>query len=408
MFLVGGTCIGGGLLAFPVVTGISGFIPSMLMMFLCWLFMTISALLLLEASLWMKEGAHVITMASELLGKYGKIVSWIFYLFISYCSLVAYTAGGGHQIAEASQPLLGFSISKELSCLIFVVVFGIITDLGTKIIGRVNAVLFIAMIAAYIALVTMGIEEVKSHFLFRSYNWSYSLMSIPLLLTSFSFQTMVPSLTPYLKGHAKMLRWAIIGGTTIAFIIYLIWQWLVLGIVPIEGPHGLANALIKGEPATTFLRKITESPYLAMVAEYFAFFALVTSFLGIALGLFDFLSDGLKIQKKGWGKIALGLLVMVPSYFFAAYFERIFIVALESSGGFGDSVLNGIIPVLMVISGRYYQKRKGDYQVGGGKVLLGAVLIFFIFTLVLEVLLITGVIFSIRDISSFFELSMAG
>src|SRR5437868_13374543 len=84
MFLVAGTCIGGGMLALPVATGISGFLPSTLMMTLCWLAMTASALLLLEVNLWMKEGAHVITMASTLLGPVGKIVSWCVFLFISY------------------------------------------------------------------------------------------------------------------------------------------------------------------------------------------------------------------------------------------------------------------------------------------------------------------------------------
>jgi tyrosine-specific transport protein len=64
--LVAGTCIGGGMLALPVATGISGFIPSTLMMTLCWIAMTASALLLLEVNLWMKEGAHMITMASTI------------------------------------------------------------------------------------------------------------------------------------------------------------------------------------------------------------------------------------------------------------------------------------------------------------------------------------------------------
>ena len=74
--LVAGTCIGGGMLALPVATGISGFIPSTFIMALCWIAMTASALLLLEVNLWMKEGAHVITMASTILGPVGRVVSW--------------------------------------------------------------------------------------------------------------------------------------------------------------------------------------------------------------------------------------------------------------------------------------------------------------------------------------------
>ncbi len=44
----------------------------------------------------------------------------------------------------------------------------------------------------------------------------------------------------------------------------------------------------------------TGSPLLGAIADFFCFFAIVTSFLGIALGLFDFLADGLKIPRKKW------------------------------------------------------------------------------------------------------------
>lgn len=404
LFLVAGTCIGGGMLALPVATGISGFLPSVAAMFLCWMMMTGSALLLLEASLWMKEGEHMISIASRLLGAPGRIICWILYLFISYCSIVAYTAGGGGQVVHALNAFAGWELSKSTGCLLFVVVLGVVVDLGTRIVGRVNAILFIAMMLAYVFLIIMGVSEVKSSLLLENQNWSYSLMAIPLLLTSFSFQTMVPSLTPYLNRHVNALRGAIIGGTSLTFIVYLVWEWLVLGIIPIEGPSGLASALAKGNPATQFLRQVASSPYLWIVAEYFAFFALVTSFLGITLGLFDFLSDGLKLKKEGTHKIVLAVLIIVPTLFFATNYERAFIVALESSGGFGDSLLNGIIPILMVWVGRYSKKLPSNPLVPGGKFVLGMMFLFFVFTLFLEVLLSSGVIFSIRDVQTIFEL----
>ncbi|MFN4174810.1 MAG: aromatic amino acid transport family protein, partial [Parachlamydiaceae bacterium] len=79
IFLVAGTCIGGGMLALPVATGLAGFFPSLVVMILSWLMMTLTALLLLEVSLWMEEGVHVITMSSRLLGPFGKAVSWVLY-----------------------------------------------------------------------------------------------------------------------------------------------------------------------------------------------------------------------------------------------------------------------------------------------------------------------------------------
>ena len=63
--LVAGTCIGGGMLALPVATGVSGFVPAIVVMLIAWVTMTLSGLFLLEVSLWMNEGAHVISMAKR-------------------------------------------------------------------------------------------------------------------------------------------------------------------------------------------------------------------------------------------------------------------------------------------------------------------------------------------------------
>lgn len=402
IFLVAGTCIGGGMLALPVATGISGFIPSSLMMALCWLAMTFSALFLLEVNLWLKEGAHVITMASTILGPVGKVIAWIIFLFISYASLVAYTAAGGSLMVFGSSSVFDWNISKEIGCMFFILVFGSVIYLGSYVVGRVNSILFIALIVAYVALIGTGLDEVKMDLLFHQ-NWSTAYLAIPLLLTTFSFQTMLPSLTPYLKRNVKALRWAIVGGTSLTFTVYLLWQGLVLGIVPVDGPNSLIDALAMGEPVTRFLRQHVRSNWVSVIAEYFAFFALVTSFLGIALGLFDFLSDGLKIKKKGFGNLLLTILIIIPVYIFSVYFERVFLVALETTGGFGDSILNGIIPVLMVWIGRYHLKFPNEHRVFGGKPLLAIVFCFFLICLTLEILISTGAICSLSDSCAAFD-----
>lgn len=390
MFLVAGTCIGGGMLALPVATGVSGLLPSLAIMLVSWLAMTLSALLLLEISLWMEEGAHIITMTSRLLGIPGKAISWCLYLFICYASIVGYTAGGGTQITNAFQNIFNLAISKELGCLLFILGFGLIIDFGTNVVGRINAILFTSMIISYFALVGMGLDEVDQTLLMHR-NWTPSLLAIPLMLTTFSFQTMIPSLTPYLQKHAKSLRLAIVGGTLITFLAYAVWQWLILGIVPIEGENGLAEALALGEPPTQFLREHVKGEWVSIIAEYFAFFAIVTSFLGIALGLFDFLSDGLHIKKKGWGKLALAALIIIPTLIFATKFERIFIVAMETTGGIGDSILNGMMPVLMVWVGRYRLGYSSDitYRLWGGKLMLVLIFAFFLSAFIIQLLAYT-------------------
>ncbi len=387
MLLIGGTCIGGGMLAIPVSTGIIGFAPSLVMMLICWAFMTATGLLILEVSLWMDEGAHMITMVTRMLGRTGRVFAWVIYLFVCYASLIAYTSAGGTITCHLFDSSFGYQLAKPYASTIFIVVFGLVIYLGHYIVGRVNTVLFMGMLVAYFCLVATAGSEVSLDLLQRSdWNIKLSLMAVPLLLTSFSFQYIVPSLTPMLKSNSKWLRFSVIGGTTIALLFYIVWQWLVLGIVPLDGSHGLRAAFDAGDIASDPLCYAIGAPWVSNIAEYFALFALVTSFLGMALGLFDFLADGLSIKKKGIGNLILGLLVVIPTLFFAIKYSRAFLVALNTSGGFGDAILSGIIPVLMVWKGRYKKGWESEHSLFGGKPVLCLLFIFSIFSIVLECL----------------------
>jgi len=209
-------------------------------------------------------------------------------------------------------------------------------------------------------------------------------------------------LHPFLGHHGPSLRLAIIGGSSIAFVVYLIWQATILGMIPFEGEAGLQQALKSGVPATHFIGTHLGNHWIGIIGSTFAFFALVTSFFGISMGLYDFLADGLNIPKKGMGNLSLGALIIIPTLIAAIGCERVFLLALDASGGFGDSLLNGIIPVLMVVLGRYYYKlgRQG-VQVPGGKWLLTIAFLFYLTSLGIEILTHTGHLlptFDVRDV----------
>lgn len=386
LFLVAGTCIGGGMLALPVATAPNGFLPSLGVMVLAWLAMTTTALFLVEAGFWMKKDeAHLISMTERLLGRSGKIAAWILYLFIAYASLIAYTAGGGMLLYGASCTFNCSQFTKEMGCLVFTLLFGSVIFFNHKVLARLNSSLFFVMIIVYLLLISLAVPKIEMTLLLRQ-EWSTSWLCLPIFLTAFSFQTMVPSLHPFLDHHAPSIRVAIVGGTFIAFLVYLIWQATVLGSVPATGPDGLMSAFTEGQVATYVLGKAVNSGLIELFATTFAFFALVTSYLGIAMGLYDFLSDGCKIPKSGWGNIALGGLIVLPTLYGSILFERVFVSALDATGGFGDALLNGIIPALMIIAGRYYYKhRKTEFQMIGGKWLLVMALIFYLSALGIEI-----------------------
>jgi tyrosine-specific transport protein len=77
-------------------------------------------------------------------------------------------------------------------------------------------------------------------------------------------------------------------------------------------------------------------------------------------------------------------LIAVPVIICATNFERIFYLAFETTGGFGDPIINGIFPVLMVWMGRYRLGYGKGWRVPGGKPLLIMTFIFFASVLLVE------------------------
>src|SRR5688572_4400078 len=95
VLLIAGCCIGAGMLGLPVLSAAAGFIPSFVLFVLCWLFMVVTGLLLLEVNLLFTEEVSIISMAGRTLGKVGQAVGWVCFLFLFYCLMVAYVAGSG-------------------------------------------------------------------------------------------------------------------------------------------------------------------------------------------------------------------------------------------------------------------------------------------------------------------------
>jgi len=130
--MVAGITLGVGMLALPVATAEAGFLPSLAVYLLTWIFMICTGLLILEACLWMPKEANLITLSQRLLGKWGRLACWILYLFLFSSLMVAHVAGGGTVFMQ----LFNGSFSNEWSILLYVLIFSPVVYLGTLWVGR--------------------------------------------------------------------------------------------------------------------------------------------------------------------------------------------------------------------------------------------------------------------------------
>lgn len=375
ILLIAGCCIGAGMLGVPVVSAVAGFRPSILMFLLGWGFMVATGLLLLEVNLWFAKETNMVTISGQLLGAGGKIVAWSGFLFIFYALNLSYISGSGELIVDFIERGMHIAMPLWIANIFSTVILGFILYFGIKAADKFNRIFMLGLVICYGIFVAIGAPYVHSEY-FQYENWEFAPVVLPLVILSFGYHNLVPSIANYLYRDVKMLRLTIVIGSLIPLVVYLVWEWLILGLVPVEGANGLKEALSQGQMATHVLQDVTGNRWIATVAQAFAFFAIATSFISVSLSFVDFLADGLNIEKTPKGKLLLCFLVLVPPLFFAIVYPQIFLSALSYAGGVGAVVLFGLLPVAMAWQGRYRKNMGGKRLVPGGKFTLIVIVAF--------------------------------
>jgi len=377
--LIAATTIGVGMLALPIATGPGGFIPATAIYILTWLFMLCTSLLLLEVCVWMPNEANLITMTHRLLGPIGKNICWVVYLFLFVTAMIAHVSGGGGTLSD----ITGGAIPHWASMIIYVAVFSPIVYLGTQSVDRFNLILMTGVLISYLLFIFSAAGHVDMKLL-KYADWSQAIPAIPVLFTAFTYQLIIPTLMTYMKRDVKKVRMAIILGSSIPLVVYLIWEVLILGIIPVD--H-LIEAQAAGHTAVMPLRQFLDNPTIFKIGNYFAFFVLTTSYVALALAFLDFLADGLRVKKVGMKKVMLCLGIFLPPTIIALIYPGIFIKALEYTGGISCALLFGLLPPLMVWVGRYIKKyEREERQLFGGRAMLSLLMLFIFVELVLEII----------------------
>lgn len=384
--LIAGSCIGAGMLALPIVTGRAGFFCSVILFFLAWVFMTSTALLLVETNGWFHKQISFLSMLDHTIGKPIKAIGWITYLFLFYALLVAYISGIGTLFASFVNSFFNLHIPDWIGSVALIVLFGWIVYSGTRNVDLCNRFLMLVKVVFFGLLVLFSATYVQSQLLLHV-DPVYAPMSFPLLVIAFGFHNMIPSLTNYMKGDLKKVRLSIIMGSLMAFAIYLIWEVIVLGILPLDQ---IMVSLQKGKDSSQALSLYLNSTAIKMWAEGLAFFAILTSFLSQALSLVHFLADGFKVTYKKQESLSLCLLALCPPLLFALCYPQLFFKALNFAGGICAVILFGILPVAMVWVGRYYKFMKSSYQFPFGKLSLVLVLAVAVSILFLQIASMLG------------------
>ncbi|KAJ4979735.1 hypothetical protein NE237_010515 [Protea cynaroides] len=342
--LVAGTTVGAGILAIPAVTQEAGFLASAVTCILCWIYMVVTGLLIAEVNVNSmcklgSGGVSLVSMAMRTLGKVGVQIACWSYIFIHYALLIAY-------VARSSDILTNFlGIPLWESATLFSLILGGICYFGSqRFIGAVNGILIFGIIISFTALVGVASGDLKWSTLLRA-NFEAVPLSIPIIALSFVYQNVVPVICTDLEGDLSKVRTAIVLGTAIPLVLFLVWDAVTLGTISTleTGSDKILDPLEQ-------LR--SSSGVVGPIIEVFSFLAIATSYIGFTLGLSDFFADLLKLP-SGQSKPLPYLLTLLPPLILSLLDPEIFFKALDFAGTYGVLVLFGILPAAMAWSDRY-------------------------------------------------------
>ena len=382
--LVAGTMIGAGMLAMPLTSAGIGFGFTLVLLLGLWALLTFSALLFVELYQTAESDAGIGTLAEQYFCKAGRIIATAVLIIFLYALIAAYISGGGSLLKD----LLPESFGDKVSILLFTVIFGSFIVIGTHSVDKINRVLFFVMLAAFAVVLSLMLPEIKfDNLMATPIDNALIISASPVFFTAFGFHGSIPSLNKYLDGNVKALRISILAGSAITLCAYILWQMSTHGLLTqneflqILKEDATLNGLVKATLA------ITGSNMIAGAVKLFSTLALVTSFLGVGLGLLECIEDLLKRSFNiSAGRISLGLMTFIPPLVFALFYPEGFILALGYAGQM-FAFYAVVLPVSLVWKARRAHSNL-PYKVWGGNLTL-------IIVLVLGVI-ITSIPFAIR------------
>ena len=374
--LIIGTSIGAGMLALPLASGRAGLELSAMILIGIWALMTYTGLLVLEVNTSAAPDTdNFSSMAQNTAGPIARSLAWICIICLLYSLTWAYISGGASLLGPlvnstltwCNIPGLSTPQSQLIGATLFTTLLGFTLWHSTAAVDAVNRSFISLKMILLIICMSLLLPHIHTDFLRSSpQTLTIGLGLAPIFLASFGYHTVIPSLTQY-YNNAKQLKTSIIIGTSVPLALYLLWLICTLGLVPTTGHLSFSSLAHSGNTVGQFtqaLISLTKNRWIDYSITAFTNIALVTSFLGVTLGLFDFIAGVFDLQDTKLGRLQTTALTLGPPLLLFFFLPNGFLLALKCAALF-VVLLEVILPAWMV----QCLRKKGitsNYRAPGG------------------------------------------
>ncbi|MCG9545617.1 MULTISPECIES: amino acid permease [Vibrio] len=374
--IIAGTALGAGMLAIPMVLAQFGLLYGTLLMVLICFGTTYAALLLLEATIKAGGGLGLNSIARKTLGKQGQLLTNGLLYALLICLLMAYILGAGDLLSKLLSNF-GVDITATSSQITFTLLAGAVVASGTGVIDKLNRALFFVMLASLFATMAFLAPSMTQENLMQvtSHNHVDLIKTSAILFTSFGFMVVIPTLVSYNhEATDKQLRNMVIVGSLIPLVCYLCWLFAVVGNLSEEQFRSFKNV------SDLMAAFEAQSPWVGNVLSTFTGLALLTSFFGVAMALFNQNKDMFN-QNTAVTYCISFILPLAGSLLAADKFLQVLNYA-----GIILVFLAVFVPLVMVHKQRFMKVAEDRYSAEGGKPMMLFSLLFGCFLLISQVI----------------------
>ena len=359
IFILAGTSLGAGMLALPIAIAKIGLLSGIFFMLLIWALMTLAAFMILEVTIKFGKPLTISKICNSVVGNSASITGDLSIIVLFYALLAAYISAGPGVCNQILEPLLSFEIPRYIITLIFTLTLAGMVQWCVKAVDYSNRFFFFIKLLAFTAMILILFSHFNTTNVSLNLAFSQNLATtIPLIFISFGFHGSITAVIKYVGiKNIVSLRKILLVSSLIPLVVYLLFVISVLGVLP---QSDFAIILANGGDVEIFVERLSNklvNSNISYVIQCFSCLAIITSFLGVSVGLLDFFNEKiLKLSKQRNTKRAF-FITFLPPAIIALLFPTIFIKAL----GFGAIALS-ILAVILPSLCAYKMVNQNQYQ----------------------------------------------
>ncbi|WP_353499228.1 aromatic amino acid transport family protein [Vibrio sp. CB1-14] len=366
--VVASTAIGVGMMSLPLVSLGMWFFLSLVVLTVTAFYVIATGSLLLEVNMKYPIGTGIHSMVRDLLGCKHALICDFMMIFNGFILLYAYITVGTEAVQFYLREYGGYELNWYLAGVLFAGVFGAIFYTIPITISRFLSAFMLLMSLSFVYIVyelsfSVALNNIVEPAVEHHYSLSllpFVLMTLPFFMAAMGYQQVIPMLRRLYNDKPRRVIRSVAFGVGFVSLIYLVWLLVIMGNQPRET---MILSVSEGKDnIENVVETISQSDDIKSLMFFFVQMAVLTSFIGVAKGLLDYLMDVLSNHYKLSTRYAKVVVLLLPLTL-SLTFPYGFLMAIGFAGLAG-AIWAGVYPALMALVSRKNTRQKEEASNG--------------------------------------------